>query len=138
MKKHIEVQHNALLKRYVEKISNLLRAPLKCHVATNCPCITLSAIFGFFSSTNQFRKDNDAQVRFLEGVMLYVIKGFLSVRIVEFVWLQHMLYKLCPRVVFPSKEIFWKRFTNIGGKDFSYICVTYTSNKPIVTCAPNS
>ncbi len=85
MKRHIEVENSALLKRYVEKINNLLRAPLKCHVATNCPCITLSAIFGFFSSTNQFKKDNDAQVRFLEGVILYVIKGFLPMRIVEFV-----------------------------------------------------
>ncbi len=38
--------------------------------------------------------------------MLYVIKGFLPMRIVVFVWLHHMPYKLCPRVVFPSKNIF--------------------------------
>jgi hypothetical protein len=37
----------------------------------------------------------------LEGVMLYVIKGFLPMKIVEFVWLHHMPCKLCPWVVLP-------------------------------------
>ncbi len=104
MKRHIEVEHSALLKKYVVKINNLHRAPLKCHITTNCPRITLSAIFGFFHPQTNSEKNNDAQVRFLEGGMLYVIKGFLPMKIVQFVWLHHMPYKLCSRVVFPSKK----------------------------------
>jgi hypothetical protein len=38
--------------------------------------------------------------------MLYVIKKNLLVRILKFVWLHHMAYMLCRRVVFPSKKVF--------------------------------
>jgi hypothetical protein len=51
-----------------------------------------SAISGFFSSTNQFKKDNETQVCFLEDVMLFVIKGYLPMKIVESIWLQRMAY----------------------------------------------
>jgi hypothetical protein len=40
--------------------------------------------------------------------MLYVIKGFFSLKIVEYIWLQCMAYMLCPKVVFPTKKIFTK------------------------------
>jgi hypothetical protein len=70
------------------------------------PCITLNAISRLFSSTNQFTKDNDTHVGFLEDVMLYVIKGFLPMKIIESVWLHRLAYRLCPRVVFPSKNVF--------------------------------
>jgi hypothetical protein len=38
--------------------------------------------------------------------MLYVIKGFLPMRTFESIWLHQMVYRLCPRVVFPSKKMF--------------------------------
>jgi hypothetical protein len=79
------VEHNNLLKRYVEEINKQPRLALECQPSIKCPCITPSAMFGFLSSTNQFRKDNDTHVGFLEDVMLYVIKGFLPMTIVEFV-----------------------------------------------------
>jgi hypothetical protein len=41
---------------------------------------------------------------FLEDVMLFVVKGLLLMRIVEFIWLQRLTYKLCPWIVFPSRE----------------------------------
>jgi hypothetical protein len=43
--------------------------------------------------------------------MLYVIKGFFSLKIVEYIWLQCMAY-VCPKVVFPSKKIFAKDVLN--------------------------
>jgi hypothetical protein len=55
--------------------------------------------------------------------MLYVIKGFLLVKIVD-IWLHLMAYMLCLRVVFPSKNICGKDFISFGGKDFGYICAT--------------
>ncbi len=70
------MEHSNLLKRYVEEINKQPRLALECQPSTKCPCIIPSAIFGFFSSTNQFRKDNDTHVVFLKDVMLYVIKGF--------------------------------------------------------------
>jgi hypothetical protein len=45
--------------------------------------LTPNAIFGIFSSTNQFKKDNETHVCFLEDVMLFVIKGYLPMSIVE-------------------------------------------------------
>jgi hypothetical protein len=41
---------------------------------------------------------------FLEDLMLFVVKGLLLMRIVEFISLQRLTYKLCPRIVFPSRE----------------------------------
>jgi hypothetical protein len=38
--------------------------------------------------------------------MLFVIKGYLSMKIVESIWLQRMAYMLCLRVVFPSIKEF--------------------------------
>jgi len=38
--------------------------------------------------------------------MLHVTESFLPMRMVEFVWLYHMPYKLCPREVFLSKKVF--------------------------------
>ncbi len=38
--------------------------------------------------------------------MLYVTKFFSHDNKTEYVWLHRMAYKLCPRVVFPSKIIF--------------------------------
>jgi hypothetical protein len=75
------------------------------------PCITMNVIFGFFSSTNQLKKINDKHVRLLVDVMLHVIKSFLPMRsMVECVWLHCIVYKLCPRGVFPSKNVLWKWF----------------------------
>jgi hypothetical protein len=49
--------------------------------------VTPSAIFVFFSFTNQFKKDNETQVCFLEDVMLFVIKGYLPMKPIESIWL---------------------------------------------------
>jgi len=49
--------------------------------------VTPSAISGFFSSTNYFLKNNETHDCFLEDVMLFVIKGYFAMRIVESIWL---------------------------------------------------
>lgn len=38
--------------------------------------------------------------------MLYLIKGFLTMRTFESFWLHQMVYKLCSKVIFPSKKKF--------------------------------
>jgi hypothetical protein len=88
MKKHVEFEHNALIKKnrqkqfHVATTISLSRATTKKWVH-----VTLSAISSFFYSTNQFKKDNESHVCFLEDVMLFVIKGYLSMKAIESIWL---------------------------------------------------
>jgi hypothetical protein len=34
--------------------------------------------------------------------MLFVVKGFLPMNMVELIWLQRLAYRLCPHVILPS------------------------------------
>jgi hypothetical protein len=47
--------------------------------------------------------------------MLFVIKGYLPMKIVESIWLQQMAYKLGPRMVFPSSKV-----TSLGLRVLSF------------------
>jgi hypothetical protein len=101
------------------------------------PVITLNVIFEFFSSINQFLKNNDRHVGFLANVMLHVIKKILPMRLmVECVWLHRAVYKLCPRAVFPSKKILWKRFFKLTLVEKTLVmCVQPTlANYMSITC----
>jgi len=40
-------------------------------------------IFRFFSSINQFKKDDETQVGLLEDLMFFVFKGYLPMRTIE-------------------------------------------------------
>ncbi len=46
------------------------------------------------------------QKRFLEDVMLFMIKSFLPLRTVEFVWFQRLALWLCSKVSFSSRRVF--------------------------------
>jgi hypothetical protein len=48
------------------------------------------------------------QKRFLEDVMLFIIKIFLPLRTVESIWFQRLALQLCPKVSFSSKKAFTK------------------------------
>jgi hypothetical protein len=49
---HVEIEHNALLKMYVEEVSNWPRLAFEHHLTTKHPCIALNVISRFFSFTN--------------------------------------------------------------------------------------
>ncbi len=49
------------------------------------------------------------QKRFLEDVMLFIIKSFLPLRTLESVWFQRLAFKLCPKVSFSSRKVFTKK-----------------------------
>jgi hypothetical protein len=61
----------------------------------------LNTISSFFIKIHLSQKDIHTK-GLLEGVMLFVINGFLLVKIVEPIWLHQLVDILCPRVVFPS------------------------------------
>jgi hypothetical protein len=50
----------------------------------------------FFVIFNQFKKDHETQMGFLEDVMLFVIKGFWPTKIMEFIWLWKVVYIIMP------------------------------------------
>jgi hypothetical protein len=57
-------------------------------------------------SLGKFRKDDPTQEGFLDDLMLLVVKCLLFIRIVEFVWLQRVSYKLCPQIVLQFRKVF--------------------------------
>jgi hypothetical protein len=60
MNKHIEVEHNTLLKKHLENGTiHPHRSPLDCELVIKWPHVLPSAISGFFYFTNQFKKNND-------------------------------------------------------------------------------
>jgi hypothetical protein len=60
MKKHVELEHNTLIKKFCQKQYDVAAIiSLSCEPAKKRTHVTLSAIFGFFSSTNQFKQDNE-------------------------------------------------------------------------------
>jgi hypothetical protein len=66
--------------------------------------------------------------KFLEDIMLFVVKCFFPLRMIKYVWLQRWAFQLCPRVTFPSKKVFIDEvFTYIGEQDLDIICATYIS-----------
>jgi hypothetical protein len=75
--------------------------------------ITLITIFlpltEFFVVINPFVKHHGPQKGFLEDDILYVIKGFLPLRTMQFIWFQRLMYKLCLKVIFPYKKILAKK-----------------------------
>ncbi len=46
------------------------------------------------------------QKRFLQNVMLFVLNGLLSLRIVEYVWFQILVMRLCLKVKFLFRMVF--------------------------------
>ncbi len=68
MKKHADIEHGALLKRYVEKVTFVLglhlnmNQPLNVFMLPNCN-------FWIFLFTNEFTKDHETQIVFLENVI---------------------------------------------------------------------
>jgi hypothetical protein len=82
------------------------------------------------------------QKRFLQDIMLFVIKGFLPLRIVEFVWFQRLVLQLYPKVSFLSKKVFTEEvFPTLVNKALTKfmqlalaICLTTTYNFDLWMC----
>jgi hypothetical protein len=105
MKKHVESNHSALLKILLKEATNLAsRSSLDCDPNKKRPHVSSSIISNFFLITSKFKKDDATQVVFLEDLMLFMIKGFMFMRIVESIWLQRLVYRLCPQLIFPPKK----------------------------------
>jgi hypothetical protein len=98
MKKHVEYDHFALLKMFLEDhvVIEALRSTLDCEPNKKRAIVFPSNIFGFFSTNFKYKKYDLTQVGFVEDLMLFVVKGLLLMRIVESIWLQKMVYWLCP------------------------------------------
>jgi hypothetical protein len=66
-----------------------------------------SSILGLKTFSNPFSKDHDSQKRFLQDVMLFVIKGFLPLRTTWSLFgYKKLIFWLCLRVSFPLKKVF--------------------------------
>jgi len=60
MKKHVELEHNTLIKKFCQKNSDVAATTsLSCEPAKKRAHVIPNAISSFFSSTNQFKKNNE-------------------------------------------------------------------------------
>jgi hypothetical protein len=136
MTKRVEQDHASLLKQFKEKIVVHPWFYHDCEPTTKWQQVTPSSILGFFSSPNHFLKDHDMQKRFLQNIMLFVIKGFLPLRTMEFVWFQRLVLQLYPKVSFLSKRAFtnkvFPKLVNMALTKFMQLalakCLTTTYN----------
>jgi hypothetical protein len=83
MKKHVEENHFALMKRLVKDLSCIAKAPIDRNASKKRAHIfpfEISRVF-FISSTKKMTQ----QVGFLDDLMLLVVKRLLPMKIVKFV-----------------------------------------------------
>jgi len=109
MTKHVEQNHASLLKRFREELGSHSQPPSNHEPPTKWQQVAPSSILQFYSSPHPFLKYHEIQKRFLEDVMLFVIKSFLPLRIVEPIWFQRLALQLCPKVSFLSRKVFTKK-----------------------------
>jgi hypothetical protein len=137
MKKHVESNHSTLLQKMLENPTNLTtRFPLACEPSKKKAHVSPYVISGFFSSTYKFKKDDAIQIIFLEYLMLFVIKGLIPMRTIKSIWLQRLVYRLCPRLLFPPRKSFVEETlsslientmtTYVQSALVDYILTTYT------------
>jgi len=71
MKKHVKIEYNVILKKFLDNVTNAIVAPLACEPAKKRTHVTPLAIFEFFSYVNQFKKNNETQIGSLEDLMFF-------------------------------------------------------------------
>jgi len=62
--------------------------------------------FLVFFSTSMFKKNDVIQVACLEDLMLFVIKWVMPMKTIKSIWLQRLVYRLCPWLLFPPMNFF--------------------------------
>jgi hypothetical protein len=92
MKNHVESNHVALLQIFLEDATfEFPKSPLYREPSKKKVNVSPFNIFGFFSSSFKFKKDDLTRSSFVENPM-FVVKGLLLMKIVESIWLQRMAY----------------------------------------------
>jgi hypothetical protein len=67
-------------------------------------------ILEFFGAKDPYKKDVIQQKQFLQDLALLVGKNHHPIQFVESIWLKYLVMHLCPKVVFPSKNVFTTSF----------------------------
>jgi hypothetical protein len=90
MKKRVEGDHFTLVKRLAKDPNCIViehGLPLIKMLSKKRGHVYPYEIFGLSYTSSKFKKGDPTQVGFLDDLMLLVVKGFLPMRILEFVWL---------------------------------------------------
>ncbi len=85
MKKHVEEDHFALMKRLVEDLSCIAKAPIDRNASKKRAHVSPFEISRDFVISSKFKKDDSTHVGFLDDLILLVVKRLLPMRIVKFV-----------------------------------------------------
>jgi hypothetical protein len=135
MKNHVESNHVALLQIFLEDATfEFPKSPLYREPSKKKVNVSPFNIFGFFSSSFKFKKDDLTRSSFVENPM-FVVKGLLLMKIVESIWLQRMAYRLCLWVVFPSKKAFVEEiFPNLVDETMNTYVVHALVDYLLATC----
>ncbi len=98
LKKHLDVNHLAIYKRFQEKFNFQGKENVEKQYAKKRFLISNSSIFEFLTSKDPFKKDDVEQKMFMENLALLITKSHLHLQFVESVWLKCLVLQLCPRV----------------------------------------
>jgi hypothetical protein len=74
MKKHVEDDHFALMKRLIDDFSCIIKAPIDRNANKKGAHVSPSEIFKVFLISNKFKKDDPTHVGFLDDLILLVMK----------------------------------------------------------------
>jgi hypothetical protein len=85
MKKHVEEDHFAFMKRLVEDFSYIAKAPIDQNASKKRAHVSPFEISRVFFISSKLKKDDPTHVGFLDDLMLLVVKRLLPMRIVKFV-----------------------------------------------------
>jgi hypothetical protein len=86
--KHVDIEHNVLIKAYdLERTNYPLNGQMDHEPPKKKTIISPITISRFFVIFNLFKKDHETQIGFLKNVMLFFIKRFSPMKIMEFIWL---------------------------------------------------
>jgi hypothetical protein len=55
-----------------------------------------------FGDGNLYKKDDAPQQKFIKDLLLFVVKAYMHIYVVENQWLKHLVKCQNPQVVFPS------------------------------------
>jgi hypothetical protein len=89
MMKHVKEGHVVVFKRFRKEQQPRFQGLFFCNheLAAKWENVFVSFLFGYFFKFNPFLENHETQKWFLDDVMLFVIKGFLPLRAMEYVWL---------------------------------------------------
>jgi hypothetical protein len=88
LKKHVDVEHSLLAKKFDEEMNNLVKSELERQLVKKKQNVSSSEISNFFIIKILYKKEDVQLKQFLEDLALLIIKSHMPIHFVENPWLK--------------------------------------------------